>query len=139
MRRRYLLCLVVLYRWFQKHVLWIIKKYYMAGLVQSSSEATESWLSSSLIISRNSFSSWTSARLQMGETQPNLTVTYYFITIYVMYYIFIITPLWLAWSSVSIMSIYIFQMCILLITQLLLVSWKIRNSLTDIITPIRWV
>ena len=62
----------------------------MTGLVQTSSEATRSWSSSPLIVSRDSFSHQTWARFQPGGAKPALFGCHY---IYFCYIIFIIYAL----------------------------------------------
>ena len=49
----------------------------MTGLVQTSSEATRSWSSSPLIVSRDSFSHQTWARFQLGGALPALFGCHY--------------------------------------------------------------
>ena len=70
---------------FQKHCTVTNKAIwdYMTSLVQTSSEATGSWYSSPLIVSRNSFSHQTWAHFQTGGAQPALFGCHY---IYVWYH-----------------------------------------------------
>ena len=75
----------------------------MMGLVQTSSEATSSWSSSPLIVSRDSFSYQTWARFQAGGAWPALFECHYIYFCYIIFIIyalrvsiFITSPLWVA-------------------------------------------
>ena len=78
----------------------------MTGLVYTSAEATGSWSPSPLIVSRDSFSLWTWARVQTARSTAYFNGCHYIFDILVYYYICLCTTfLWPlrfgCWSSVS--------------------------------------
>ena len=79
-----------LYRSFRSVALWLTRRFdNMTGLVWTSTEATGSWSPPPLIVSRDSLSLWTRARVQNAYKTayfngcPYIVLIYYFITIYI--------------------------------------------------------